>query len=1252
MGFGFVLLIALMLGILNQHSLNILNDETKKLYEEELLGISHLKEAHSDLIMIGRSIRHMMLAPDKISREASKISLEEAKTNLQKEFEEGRKLIYKDENKKLLTEFDELFKQYLLNIEHIQTLLELDSSGSKAVQFLFTPEFITVGLNADLKLDAITKNKENNAKEASKHCEYIFAKSRHLSILLLIFGLIGGILFGWLISISIRRPSKKLSDCVEQLIDGQLNIEIPYTGYGNEIGVMARSLKILQTSAQIMEQQNQFKAMISEIGKLLQACKTYEEFGNILTSELAPIMKFIYAAFYISDKKHLILKKVSGYASDGSDNNITFNWGQGLVGQAAQDKRTISLTLSKDDKICTVIGLGSLNAQNILLVPILHKDEVSAVMEFGTLKTFTDEHIAFLNNLMPIISMNLEILSSNVETRQLLDKTLAQAEELAISEIQLKARRDELEENKEILAQAEERSRLILTSVNEGILGLDNNGVITFVNPAVSIMLGYLEVELIGNVMHSLMHYAYPDGSVFPREECSMFLTSLDGQRRTINNEVLWEKDGSALPVEYITNPVYKESQLIGSVIVFHDITERKNMEQKLKEETERLKNILATAPVSIVISTKGIVRFTNPFLVETFGANIGDATPDFYVNPEDRTMILELVKNEGIAMNRDILMYDKHKQARNMIMTLMPINYEGESGVLGWIMDITERKQAEEQLRHAKEIAEEATKMKSDFLANMSHEIRTPMNAIIGMSHLALATDLNSKQRNYIEKVDSAANNLLGIINDILDFSKIEAGKMQFETTDFYLEDVMEHMADLSVIKAQDKGLELLFNVGMDVPTALIGDPLRLGQVLINLVNNAIKFTEKGEITIGVHLIAYDPDGARIRFDVTDTGVGLTQAQCKKLFTAFSQADSSTSRKYGGTGLGLTISKRLVEIMGGEIGVESKSGVGSIFYFTAKFGLQTEQRKLLVSTDDLLGMRILIVDDNASAREILLSILISLKFNAEAVNNGLDAIKSLEQAQIDNKPFGLVLMDWKMPVMDGVEVIKHIRSDLKLSNTPSFIMVTAYSRDELLEKLKDTKVEGLLVKPVSPSTLLDSILNAFGKAAVTHSRKIQRQADYKEAEKLVKGAYLLLVEDNAVNQELAMEILQDAGIKVDVATNGLQAIEKVALTDYDGVLMDCQMPLMDGFEATRKIRENIKYAELPIIAMTANAMAGDKEKCIESGMNDHVAKPIDVSNLFVTLGRWIKPKSLPNVIETCTLSESNTECMPNITGL
>jgi two-component system sensor histidine kinase/response regulator len=1130
LGFGFVLLVALLIGVRSLYSLSELNDVAQTLYEKDMLGVSHIKEANINLIYISRSLRQMALSINPVQRVAAKRRLEQARSTLKKELEAGRERIFREENRRLIAEFDVLYAQYQRGVD--QVIKQIDDEtlypAMQAAQIILSTDFTATVDKADDKLTELSRSKEKDAHEALVQAASMYEQSQLLSILLILGGLTGGGFLAWLISISIRRPLDELRNGIEDIAAGRLDITVPHTDYGNEIGLMAKSVSVLQQGARSIEHQGWIKRGLAQIDQSVQTASSFREFGDALGARLAPVLGLVYAALYLVDAEGSKLRRVGGYGCDDSIHTREFAVGQGMVGQAALDRRQIALSLPEDETVGVTMGLGKLVVRAVLISPIVDHDKVLAVLEIGSLESFDNRKTSFVEALLPAVAAKMQILAGNVATRELLEKTQAQAREL--------------EAGRERLAQNEERTRLILTAVGDGIVGMDTDGKMTFANPAVFKMLGYSEEELIGKPMHDQVHYAYPDGRDLPRAECPMYLTSQDGQPRTVDNEALWRKDGTPIPVEYSTTPVKKDGQIIGSVIAFRDITERK---------------------------------------------------------------------------------------------------------------------QAEKALREAKEIAEEATKAKSDFLANMSHEIRTPMNAIIGMSHLALQTELTPKQRNYIQKVDSAAKNLLGIINDILDFSKIEAGKMQFERTDFYLEDVMEHLADLSVIKAQDKGLELLFDVGTDVPTALVGDPLRLGQVVINLVNNAIKFTEKGEITVGVHKVADEPDGVRLRFDVRDTGIGLTEEQRNKLFSAFSQADASTTRKYGGTGLGLTISKRLVEIMEGEIGVDSVPGQGSTFHFTAKFGVQTEQRRLTVNAADVQGLRIMVVDDNASAREILQSILASLKFNATAVTSGAEAIGELEQGQLEHKPYGLVLMDWKMPGMDGVETIKRIRADSKLSQTPAFIMVTAYSRDELLQQAEGVKIDGLLVKPVSPSTLLDSILNALGKEAAQRTRKHEKQANYQEAAHRVKGAHLLLVEDNAVNQEVALEILQEAGLRVDVANNGAEAVEKVAQAAYDGVLMDCQMPVMDGFEATRKIRQDPCFAALPILAMTANAMAGDREKCVEAGMNDHIAKPIDVAQLFLTLAQWIKPKPVqPEVAATPASSAVTTpkgiraDGVPDISGL
>jgi CheY-like chemotaxis protein/HPt (histidine-containing phosphotransfer) domain-containing protein len=497
-------------------------------------------------------------------------------------------------------------------------------------------------------------------------------------------------------------------------------------------------------------------------------------------------------------------------------------------------------------------------------------------------------------------------------------------------------------------------------------------------------------------------------------------------------------------------------------------------------------------------------------------------------------------------------------------------------------------------------------------------------------MSQLALMTELTPKQNDYIGKVESSALDLLRIINDILDFSKIEAGKMSIESVDFNLEEVFENLSNLVTLKAEEKGLEILFSIGNDVPISLIGDPLRLGQVLSNLTHNAIKFTEEGEIVISVKVISKEEKNVRLKFSVKDTGVGLSEEQIGKLFQSFSQADDSTTRKYGGTGLGLSICKLLVEIMGGEIWVESEPGKGSSFIFAVRFGIQVKrEKKILKPSASIKGMSVLVVDDSAASREILKRALESFTFKVTTVASGEDALAELKRNSNDKgaQPYKLILMDWKMPGMNGIETAKKIKNSSDIPKAPTIIMVTAYGREEIRKQADLAGFNNFLVKPVSHSLLFDTITEVFCKKIERKNRSmVHGVKEIREIEK-IRGAKVLLAEDNEINKQVATELLVKAGLIVTIANNGKEAIEEVEGSEFDLVLMDVHMPEMGGFEATGRIRKDPRFSDLPIIALTAQAMAGDREKCIEAGMNDYITKPIDINELFSALVKWIKPK-------------------------
>jgi two-component system, sensor histidine kinase and response regulator len=664
----------------------------------------------------------------------------------------------------------------------------------------------------------------------------------------------------------------------------------------------------------------------------------------------------------------------------------------------------------------------------------------------------------------------------------------------------------------EALRESEGRIRLLLDSTAEAIFGIDRDGNFTFCNPATLRLLGYERGDaLLGNQAHMMMHHSHADGTPYPLAECPIVPARERGEEIHSDSDVFWRSDGTCFPAEFWAYPIRKEGEVVGAVITF---------------------------------------------------------------------------------------------------------------------LDITERKRAQAALLEAKEAAEAASRAKSEFLANMSHEIRTPMNGIIGMTDLALDTSLTAEQRDYLNMVKSSADSLLHVINDILDFSKIEAGKLELEKTEFEIRDLFRDTLKTLAQRADEKPLEMCARVSPKVPKTLIGDPTRLRQLIVNLVGNAIKFTEEGNIIVDTELETRTGDEVRLHISVSDTGIGIPREKQHIIFESFAQADGSTTRRFGGTGLGLTISRQLVELMGGRMWVESEVGRGSTFHFTCNFqqGTAPPSNQERIAGQVLPGLNVLIADNNAVNREIFAEMLTSWRMNPTLADSGARALELLETAQGAGHAFPIVLLDALMPKVDGFQVLQRIQSNPALAG--AVIMLLSGNRHLVdTERCRRLGVTQCLTKPVGQSELLDAILLALG-LGVVEERLIEASVPVQEK---VKGRPLniLLSEDNPVNQKLAIRLLEKAGHRVTLASTGREALaawENDGMPGFDVVLMDIQMPEMDGMEATAAIRqrEKISGMHIPILAMTAHAMRGDKERCLASGMDGYISKPIHPIDLFAEIERCL----------------------------
>jgi len=788
----------------------------------------------------------------------------------------------------------------------------------------------------------------------------------------------------------------------------------------------------------------------------------------------------------------------------------------------------------------------------------------------------------------------------------------------------------ERKQGEEALRVEQEKAQLYLNIAGSVIVVIDENENINLLNKAGFKLLGYSEDELIGKNWFA---------NIIPERDREVTKAAF---RQMMNEEMefleFYEnlirlKDGTEKLIAWHNVLICdKKGKPIGILASGEDITEHRKVDKELR----KLSQAVEQSPVSVVITDRrGRIQYVNSRFCEkthyqaeeVLGKNprilkSGSLPRSFYQELWQTILSGKIWRGDFLNKTKDGNQYWE----RASISSIMD-----DSGEITHFIaikeDITEQKKLEEELLQAKVEAENSNKARGDFLANMSHEIRTPMNAIIGLTHLALQTDLMPKQKDYLQKISLSAQSLMGIINDILDYSKFAAGKLTMENIQFNLWEVMEDVITILHSKAEEKGLEIVLNVAKAVPMRLMGDPHRLKQILLNLLSNALKFTDIGEVVIRIKMTTPKVNVVQLEFSVKDTGIGMTEQEKGRLFNAFTQADGSTTRKYGGTGLGLVISKQLVEMMGGAIHVKSYPEKGSEFVFTANFGSYDEDDEQYFSKHNIQNLKVLVIDDNESSRLAFKEILENFGFRVSLAKTGEDGIAQLAFAQ-DKEPFDFIVLDFIMPGMDGLETAQRIRKICSEVIIP-IIMVTSQHGDDIREAAEECKIHKVLTKPITPSTLFHVIMELFdGEESLLDHSLLDVKLPKEEWGKL-RNARILLVEDNEINLQVARELMEAKDMIVTVAKNGREALQYVKEQEFDGVLMDIQMAEMDGLEATLQIRSNERFAKLPIIAMTADVVVERIESYLAAGMNDCIFKPINIEQMFNTLCKWVQPLSV-----------------------
>ena len=1048
-----------------------------------LATIGNLSRSFAELRI---NVRSHLLATSPAQRSAARSAFEEEEQDVIRLLREyADHLVVSDQGRRLLSEYQALGREWIGGAKEVMSLAE-HGRQEEAVALL-NGSVVGIGDRLSKISREWIQNNQELAAAAGHDAVSAVEESRWRILVANSSVILATGLLGFFTLRRIVGPIRALETSVKTIAAGNFAQAVPFTQATDETGELARSINVLKQGAAAMDEQRWVKSNAAKLTSELQGATSVAEFGQRLVSGLMPLLGGGVAGFFLFEEGRL--RRVSTYGiAEASAPAESFELGEGLVGQCAQDVRPVTLDHLPSNYLRIASGLGGATPTQVVALPLVSKEILLGVLEIATFRAFNAQEKTLLEELLPLVAMSLEILQRNLRTQELLAQT-QQAEER--------------------LRETEHFFRSVLELAPDGLMVVDENGAIRLANARCETLFGHTRDELIGQPVEMLVPMEVRAGHAALRRA---FHRSPAAREMGANRELCGvRKDGSTFPVEIGLSP-------------------------------------------------------------------------------------LPARESEGVQ-------------------------------VAASIRDVTERKNQETALKQAKAKAEEATEMKSMFLANMSHEIRTPMNAIIGLSHLALKTQLTPKQRDYMSKVHNAGTSLLSVINDILDFSKIEAGKLDIETTDFRLDEVISSVTTLTAQKAHDKGLEFLAHVSRDIPEYLLGDPLRLGQILTNFVNNAVKFTERGEIRLKIELLERTGEKVQLKFSVRDTGMGMTKEQAAKLFQPFTQADMSTTRKHGGTGLGLTICRRLVELMSGRVWLESEPGVGSTFFFTVWLGVGTAQGSGKLVPDQLSRLRVLIVDDNAAAREILQEPLSTLATRADAVASGKEAIAAVREHDA-LEPYDVVFMDWRMPGMDGLQASRHIKSDETLKHQPAIVLVTAFGREEVREEAERLGLDGFLLKPVTKSMIVDTLVTVFAHAGDTAVATAEAEQTTR-----LRGARVLLTEDNEINQQIAIELLEGAGAAVMVANNGREAVE-ILLNGpqpppFDVVLMDLQMPEMDGYQATAKLRSDARFDTLPIIAMTAHATIEERQRCLAAGMNDHIAKPIDPAMLFDTVGRFYKPLPL-----------------------